>query len=127
MEAGLGPNEGCSAKGKKKVLYIFMPLLGGLFVTTAWRVLRLRMEETASKYGGYLRIYLISSLGQSTRGGPPAWGLGVRLIIPHHKNKLVNATKDLGPGRIPKLRKMNMRFVTWNGPQRDKMEWYGLD
>jgi hypothetical protein len=26
-------------------------------VTTAWRVLRLRMEETASSYGGQLRMY----------------------------------------------------------------------
>jgi hypothetical protein len=32
-------------------------MLGGSFVTTAWRVLRLRMEETAYRYGGYLRIY----------------------------------------------------------------------
>jgi hypothetical protein len=27
-------------------------MLGGSLVTTAWRVLRLRMEETASRYGG---------------------------------------------------------------------------
>jgi hypothetical protein len=26
--------------------------VGGFLVTTAWRVLRLRMEETASRYGG---------------------------------------------------------------------------
>jgi hypothetical protein len=37
-------------------------------VTTAWRVLRLRMEEQ-------LRISWIRSRGQPTRGGPPAWGL----------------------------------------------------
>jgi hypothetical protein len=27
-------------------------MLGGSLVTTAWRVLRLRMEETLSRYGG---------------------------------------------------------------------------
>jgi hypothetical protein len=27
-------------------------MLGGSLVTMAWRVLRLRMEETASRYGG---------------------------------------------------------------------------
>jgi hypothetical protein len=29
-----------------------IPMLGGSLVTTAWRVLRLRMEGTASRYGG---------------------------------------------------------------------------
>jgi hypothetical protein len=33
------------------------PMLGGSLVTTAWRVLRLRMEEAPSSYGGKLRIY----------------------------------------------------------------------
>jgi hypothetical protein len=28
------------------------PMLGGSLVTTAWRVLRLRMEGMASRYGG---------------------------------------------------------------------------
>jgi hypothetical protein len=28
------------------------------------------------RYGGYLRINWISSRGQPTKGGPPAWGLG---------------------------------------------------
>jgi hypothetical protein len=28
------------------------PMLGGSLVTTAWRVLRLRMEGTPSRYGG---------------------------------------------------------------------------
>jgi hypothetical protein len=30
----------------------FLSMLGGSLVTTAWRVLRLRMEGTASRYGG---------------------------------------------------------------------------
>jgi hypothetical protein len=32
-------------------------MLSGSLVTTVWRVLRLRMEEKASRYGGQLRIY----------------------------------------------------------------------
>jgi hypothetical protein len=36
-------------------------------VTRLWRVLRLRMEETASRYGRQLRMYWISSRGQPTR------------------------------------------------------------
>jgi hypothetical protein len=28
------------------------PMLGGSLVTTAWHVLRLQMEERASRYGG---------------------------------------------------------------------------
>jgi hypothetical protein len=32
-------------------------MLSGSLVTTAWRVLRLRMEEKASRYGGQLQIY----------------------------------------------------------------------
>jgi len=51
-------------------------MLGGSFVTTALRVLRLRMEEKARRYGGYLRIYQISIREQPTGGCPPAWGLG---------------------------------------------------
>jgi hypothetical protein len=35
-------------------------------VITACRVLGLRIEETATSYGGYLRIYWISSRGQPT-------------------------------------------------------------
>jgi hypothetical protein len=30
----------------------YNPMLSGSLVTTAWRVLRLRMEEKASRYGG---------------------------------------------------------------------------
>jgi hypothetical protein len=76
--------------GNKKSVWIWIirnnfPMLGGSLVTTARRVLRLRMEETPSSFGGQLRIYWISSRGQQTRGGPPAWGLGVGLTPPHRK------------------------------------------
>jgi hypothetical protein len=30
----------------------------------------------------------ISSRGQTTRGGPPAWGLGVGLTTPHRKKQI---------------------------------------
>jgi hypothetical protein len=45
-------------------------------------------EETASRYGGYLRIYSISCSRKPTRGGPTDYGLGVGLTTSHHKNKL---------------------------------------
>jgi hypothetical protein len=34
-----------------------LAMLDWSLVTTAWRVLRLRMEKTPSNYGGKLRIY----------------------------------------------------------------------
>jgi hypothetical protein len=37
-------------------------------------------------YGGWLRMYWISSRGQPTRGSPPAWGLGEVVTTPHLKN-----------------------------------------
>jgi hypothetical protein len=55
------------------------------------------------QYGGSLRIYWISSRGQPTRGGPPAWGLGEGLTTPHHENVslLRNIQRQsLGPGLI---------------------------
>jgi hypothetical protein len=50
-------------------------------------ILRLQMEEwppiwTVAAY----TVYRISSCGQPTKGGPPAWGLGEVLTTPHHKN-----------------------------------------
>jgi hypothetical protein len=53
-----------------------LAILGGSLVNTAWRVLRLRMDETPSSYGGQLRIYWISSRGQPTRGDPLILGVG---------------------------------------------------
>jgi hypothetical protein len=54
-------------------------------------------------------------------GGPIAWGLGVGLTTPHCKkiSLLQNVTQGRRPGWIllhkqPKLRKMDMRFGTWN-------------
>jgi hypothetical protein len=53
-------------------------MLSGSLVTTAWRILRLWMEETPSSFGGQLRIYWISSHGQPTRGGP-GWSSSLRV------------------------------------------------
>ena len=39
------------------------------------------------RYGGQLRINRISSRGQPTRGGPPAWGLGEALTTPLREKK----------------------------------------
>lgn len=71
-------------------------------VTTAWHPLRLRMEETASRYGGQLRKI---SLGQPTRGCLPAGGLGVGLTNLHRKKNIIllrNVTEDLG--RVPGMK-----------------------
>jgi hypothetical protein len=66
-------------------------------------------------------MYRICSRGQPTRGGSPAWGLGVGLtILRHKKNELV--TKDHKKPQTwtdsldkrPKRKKMDMRFGTWN-------------
>jgi hypothetical protein len=102
-----------------KVHVIWVPL------TTAWRILELRKEETDSRYGGQLRIYWISSRGQLTRTGPQAWMLGEGLTtLPSKKKK--KKKKQLvtkcytGPRdwmeslERPKQRKMDVRLRTWN-------------
>jgi len=43
-------------------------------VTKTWSVLRLQLEEMASRCVGRLGIYLISSFGQPTWDGPLAGG-----------------------------------------------------
>jgi hypothetical protein len=93
--------------------------LDGSSVTMAWRVLRLRMEETSSRNAGQLRIYWISSRGQPTRGGSPAWVLGVGLTTTV-KNKLVTKIRKKPRAwtdsldKRPKRKKMDMRLGTWN-------------
>jgi len=65
----------------------------GVFVTMAWCILGLQMEDMASRYRGYLQTYWISSYGQPIKGGSPAWGLDEGLTTPHcKKNLLWNAT-----------------------------------
>jgi hypothetical protein len=70
-------------------------MLSGSVVTTAWRVLRLQLVETASRCGGYLSVYCISSRRQSIGGGPAAWGLGGSQ--PHRKkncNEILHTASD---------------------------------
>jgi hypothetical protein len=59
-------------------------------------------------------MYWISSRGQPTGGGPPAWGLGAGLTNPHRKtsNLLRNVVESLGPGRI-----------LWHDPSRLAQDW----
>jgi len=65
-------------------------------------ILGLWMEETASRYGGNLRIHWICSCKQPTKGGPPVLGLGEGLTIPHLKKEslLRNVTQGLGNGGL---------------------------
>jgi hypothetical protein len=52
-------------------------------VTTA--ILGLGMEDMTSRYGRWLWMYWISSHGEPTRDGPPAWGFGKGPTTPHCK------------------------------------------
>jgi len=56
-----------------------------VLATTAWRVLKLRMEERALIWRTDEHIYCTRRRGQPKRGGLPAWGLGEVLITPHCK------------------------------------------
>jgi hypothetical protein len=51
----------------------------------SWRVIRLRIENTAYRYGGQLQILRISSRKKPTRGGLPAWKLREGLTTCHLK------------------------------------------
>ena len=64
----------CANHYTKQVVQIIYNRLIWLCLTTAWHVLRLHAGETASRYGGQLRICC-----QSTRGGLPAWGLTIKI------------------------------------------------
>jgi hypothetical protein len=95
-------------------------VLSEFLVTTTWRVHRLRMEETASRNEGQLRIYYVSSRVQPTRGDPSDGGLSwdyqllavkIKLVTKCHKGPWTSADNL---DKQSKLRKMDMRFGTWN-------------
>jgi hypothetical protein len=55
-------------------------------LTMAWCILMLQMKDTASRYGGYLRMCWIGSCIWPIRGGgSPSGGLGEVLRSPHQK------------------------------------------
>jgi hypothetical protein len=81
-------------------------------VITAWHAPRLQMEERHPAMEG--------RRGQTTRGGPSAWGLGVELPTLHRKNKFVTKN-EIEPrtwkdslDKPPKRQNMDMRFGLWN-------------
>jgi hypothetical protein len=64
-------------------------MLGGSLVTTAWHVLGLWMEGQPPAVEGGCK-YMIKQIGQSTKGDPPARGLGMGpTTLPHKKISLV--------------------------------------
>jgi hypothetical protein len=58
----------------------------GVPITMVRHVLGLRMEETASRCRWKLRMYWVSSRGQSASGSPPAWGWGRDLQLTVRKS-----------------------------------------
>jgi hypothetical protein len=60
-------------------------------------------------------MYGISSRGQQTVGGPPTHGLGLKQKNPHRKKSLLKMSQSSSNlDKRPKVRKMDMRFGTWN-------------
>jgi hypothetical protein len=60
--------------------------LGGSLVSTAWRVLRLQMEETPSGMEGSCEYNKKKQSLTADKGWSSSWGgLGVRLTTPHRK------------------------------------------
>ena len=45
------------------------------------------IDTTPDEVKAYFTLCILSSRGQPTRSGPPAWGFGVRLTTSHCKNK----------------------------------------
>jgi hypothetical protein len=68
---------------KFHIVTIIIIIIILIIIITAWRVLGLRMEETASGYGGKLRVYRESSLLDIP------WELGWVIAFPHRKKQLV--------------------------------------
>jgi hypothetical protein len=79
-------------------------MLSGSHVTTAWRVLRLLMVQTACRYGGREAANVLDKQSRTAdRGWSASLGFGRRLTTPHRKtaNLLRNFAESLGHGRIP--------------------------
>jgi len=65
--------------------YPFLTSVKWVPVSTAWRVLRLRMEER-SPLGRVAANILKKQSGQPTSSSPPTWESGEVLTTPHRKN-----------------------------------------
>jgi hypothetical protein len=75
------------------------PLLSGSLVTRAWRALVLRMEETASRYGGSVRTYFAKQSRTFDNGWPSilAARRGVNNFSLYKKSSLLqNVTQIIG-------------------------------
>jgi hypothetical protein len=70
--------------GKGVVQSVVNTMLGGPLLTTAWCVLRLRMKARPPAMEGGCE-HADRDHGRPTRGGPPAWGLGVGITTSHRK------------------------------------------
>jgi hypothetical protein len=68
-------------------------------------------------YGGQLRI---SSRGQRTRSGPPAWRVGKGVTTPHRKNQLVTKSYA-GPGNWTDSLERPRQQKIWTG-----CKWLGI-
>jgi hypothetical protein len=70
------------------------------------------MEDTASRYGGQLRMYYyISGCGQPIRDGPPDWGLGEGLTTHSRKKKsLLRSTTQGLEKRVLVTRVINLQI-----------------
>jgi len=76
-----------------------VPFIFIMWVPATTHFFRLRMEDTASRFGRQLWIYWISSRGQSIRGGPPSWRLDKGQTTRNCTKKLLqNIMQGLGHG-----------------------------
>jgi hypothetical protein len=73
-------------------------------VTTAWRFLRLRLEEWSALWRVAANI-LNKQSGQSTTSNPPAWETGEMLTTPHRQNFTKTSGLDFSFG---------LRGVLWS-------------
>jgi hypothetical protein len=81
----------------------------GSVAIMTWRVLMLRMEETASRCGGQLRICWIRSRGQPTRSSHQ---LVANNFSSQEIGLLWNITKSLGPILWTKDQDKNI-YISW--------------
>jgi hypothetical protein len=85
----------------------------GSLVTTAWRVLTLRMEGDALQLWRTDANILNKQSRKPTRDGPPAWRLDVKITPKRKKISLLRIFKrGLGPGRIPWINDLSERKWT---------------